>query len=777
MVTNTCEIANLPAVSIGRAVQKPLSRSGDRVRCDWGYVWLVGPTAPQDGVSSFVLAYDDIKSIRFFGEDLPAWWRRDGLGFEAMLTSAVFQRTKILDSAKKFDEELYADLLKVGGEKYATLASLAYRQTYAACKLVADKNNQPIYLSKEQGSNGCIGTVDILYPQSPQMLLFSPTLFRAMLAPILMYASSDKWPWPFAPHDIGKYPYANGMVYNGGMKCKDESKLMPVEECGNMIISLAALAHIEGNASFAAGWWPLVTKWVQYLEKFGFDPGNQLCTDDFAGHLAHNSNLAVKTIVAIKCYANLAKMLGDETAAEKYSTLAKNMVPKWMEAAKGGMHGSYRLAYDRPGTWSMKYNLVWDKVLGLDIFPRSVAEAEVNAYRKLMKPYGLPLDNRKLWTKTDWAFWCSVLSDDKKDFDMIVDSVYRFANESPSRVAFSDWYRTDNAKHIHFVGRSVIGGVFMPLLGDVNVWRKYASRDKGKTGIYASIQNKTSTGDKGQAIPFNLATFNIRVPADSGIHSWQSRLPAVLSVIENRKIDIVGLQEATKIQYEQLDEALGPKWGRIGVGRNSKKKGESTNIMYKKDRFECLDSDTFWLSDTPNVPGSKIPESSCQRICTWGLFRDKLTGKKFRFYNTHLDHVSKYARSRGIEILLSEMLRLSQGETVFLTGDFNEDFSNVPQSIRFHAGRGCGQGLYFYVNGKDAISKTLGILCDTLFMSSTQHEGPDNTFAAYHTRNFARIDYIFATRDVSILKHITCSERPNGIHPSDHDAVVVTVVQ
>ena len=352
MITNRCTVAGLSAVSIGRAKQKPLAKGGDRVRCDWGYAWLVGPSAAKDGEAHFLLAYDDVKSMRFFGEDLPAWWRRDGLSFAAMLEKAEAERPALLKKMDVFDAEFTADFVKAGGEKYAKLASLAYRQSFAACKLVADRNNQPIYLSKENGSGGLAGTVDVLYPQAPHLLLMSPTLFRATLAPVLVYANHSRWPWPFAPHDLGLYPIAEGQLYAGGEKSKDESRLMPVEECGNMIISLAALAHVEGNASFAASWWPTVTKWAEYLERFGFDPGNQLCTDDFAGHLAHNANLAVKSIVALACYARLAESLGYEDVATKYGKMAKAMVPKWMEAAKGGREGGYRLAYDRPGTWS-----------------------------------------------------------------------------------------------------------------------------------------------------------------------------------------------------------------------------------------------------------------------------------------------------------------------------------------------------------------------------------------------------------------------------------------
>ena len=776
MVTNRCTVAGLPAISIGRKEQRPLAYSGDRVRCDWGYAWLVGPSAAKDGEAHFLLAYDDVKAIQFFGDDLPAWWRRDGLSFTAMLEKAEAERAALLKKMDAFDAELYADLVKIGGEKYAALASLAYRQTFAACKLAADKNNQPLYFSKEQDSNGCIGTVDILYPQSPQMLFVSPTLMRAMLAPVLVYASHPRWPWSFAPHDLGQYPLANQQRYGGGEKGKKEGLLMPVEESGNMIICLAALAQIEGTAEFASYWWSTVTKWAEYLAKFGFDPGNQLCTDDFAGHLAHNANLAAKSIVALACYARLAEALGYDDVAAKYAKMAKDMVPKWMEVAKGGAEGAYRLAYDRPGTWSMKYNLVWDRVLGLGLFPQSVFDAEANAYCRLARPFGLPLDNRKLWTKTDWEIWCASFTDRRECFDAIVDRVYRFANETPSRVAFSDWYWTHNSKHVHFIGRSVIGGVFMPMLRDGAMWKKYASRDKAKTGVYAPLKEKARASDEEDA--FNLASFNIRCPSpsDTENHFWSNRFPYVVQVINNRRFDIVGMQELAPKQRKYLDEALGDGWGRIGIGRLPEDKGESMTIYYRKDRFECLDTDTFWLSETPREPGSVSWNTACPRICTWGLFRDKRTGRKFRYYNTHLDHISNEARVNGMRIILSEMRRLSQGETVFLTGDMNAHYKHVPAEDRTRLEAGGGPVIDDPETIGGPIAAVLHTLYDTRLRSETPHEGPLFTFSGYRPSNVCLIDFIFATGNVRVLRHVTCNERPDGIHPSDHDAVMARLV-
>ncbi len=142
---------------------------------------------------------------------------------------------------------------------------------------------------------------------------------------------------------------------------------MPVEECGNMLIMTAAIAKVEGNANYAKKHWPVLTTWVDYLKKEGFDPETQLCTDDFAGHLARNANLSVKAIMGIASYGYLAGLLGDPKTADEHTALAKSLAQKWMQLAGDG--NRYNLCFDRKDTWSQKYNLVWDKLLETDIFP------------------------------------------------------------------------------------------------------------------------------------------------------------------------------------------------------------------------------------------------------------------------------------------------------------------------------------------------------------------------------------------------------------------------
>jgi len=387
-----------------------------------------------------------------------------------MLTEAARDYARCREKAAAFDRSFAARAEKTGGAKYAKLAALAYRQSFAACKLVCGKDGKPLYFSKENTSNGSIGTVDVFYPQLPLLLLESSALTRATLAPIMIYASSGKWPYDYAPHDVGTYPWGNGQTYNYRANLpvdrqpKEDAARMPVEECGNMLISLCAYTQRSGDASLVGEYWTTVTKWVRYLEKFGFDPGNQLCTDDFAGHLAHNANLSIKSIMAFAAYARLAERLGKKEEAAKYLALAKESVPRWIEAAKGGAHGGYRLAFDQPGTWSLKYNLVWDRVLGFNLFPAEVAEREMEVYRRVIRPFGLPLDSRSEYGKVDWEFWVASLTGRRADMDFITDAIYRYADETPDRNPFPDWHWTNNGRVRGFLGRSVIGGVFMPML-------------------------------------------------------------------------------------------------------------------------------------------------------------------------------------------------------------------------------------------------------------------------------------------------------------------------
>lgn len=487
---------DLVFVKTGSTTQEVLVRYGDDLRIDWGHFYMAaekGNTSYNIGentvlrnnfiknvqnkkaqkgtgynhlalISSLgsvskaegkiMLGYDDIYSIQYFKQNLRPYWNADGK--ETIVNQFQLANKQYNDLMKRcyqFDKELMIDAAAVGGKEYAELCALAYRQAISAHKLVKAPNGDLLFLSKENNSNGSIGTVDITYPSVPLFLLYNPELVKGLLNHIFYYSESGKWTKPFAAHDVGTYPLANGQTYGGDM---------PVEESGNMLITTAALAAVEGNARYAEKHWNVLTTWADYLIEYGLDPENQLCTDDFAGHFAHNANLSIKAILGVASYGYLADMLGEKEIAEKYTSKAREMAAEWEKMANNGDH--YRLTFDKPDTWSQKYNLVWDKLLDMNIFSKDIAPKELKYYLGKQNKYGLPLDSRATYTKTDWIMWTATLAEDKATFEKFIKPVHLFMNETVNRVPMSDWIFTDRPKHTGFKARSVVGGYYIKML-------------------------------------------------------------------------------------------------------------------------------------------------------------------------------------------------------------------------------------------------------------------------------------------------------------------------
>lgn len=410
-----------------------------------------------------IIAYDDLFSIEHMHARLRAWWRRKQGGFASfgeLLAAACREYRDIQCRCETFDLELMAELERTGGWKYSRIASLAFRQCLGAHKLVEGTDGRMLYLSKENFSNGCIATVDVTYPSSPFFLLFNPDLLEAQIRPILEYAGSQAWPHPFAPHDLGRYPKANGQVYGGGVQSVDMQ--MPVEECGNMLILAGALCLTRGDASWVRPYRALLDRWAEYLSASGLDPENQLCTDDFAGHLARNTNLSLKAIVALGAYSRVQAMLGDAESAVRLGDRARSMAESWQNLAAEDGHSS--LAFGLKGSWSQKYNLVWDRILGLGLFPDSLAETETRFYSTQSLAYGVPLDNRATYGKLDWSFWSAALCQTDEEFEQAVEPLYRWVHETRSRVPLCDWYDCGTGMQKGFQARSVIGGIFIRTL-------------------------------------------------------------------------------------------------------------------------------------------------------------------------------------------------------------------------------------------------------------------------------------------------------------------------
>ena len=489
----TLELGKLNSVKIGAVAQNIIPCAADDQRISWGYFYLTteGTTSYKLGegdemtyVSAhvddlkkstlFSFAYDDIESLEYFNTRLKTYWNRNGESITDEIVKAHADYKTTLKRCNDFADRMFIDSVRAGGEKYAEILELAYRQTVAAHKLALDENGEIIFVSKECFSNGCAATVDVSYPSIPLFLIYNPELVKGMMRPIYKYARSDAWEYDFAPHDAGRYPILNGQMYGyipetGKLRYE---KQMPVEECGNMLVMEATVALATKSTAFANEHFDILEDWVKYLINNGRDPANQLCTDDFAGHLAHNCNLSLKAIMGIASLGILYGMNGKKREERKHLKLARDMALDWADRASNG-DGSYRLAFDKPDTFSMKYNIVWDKLFGTNLMPKNVIESEFASYAKHINAYGLPLDSREDYTKSDWLVWTATLTSDREAFKSFIAPLWKFFNDSPSRVPMTDWYFTTTGEHRHYMvgeidksfrNRTVQGGLYIKLL-------------------------------------------------------------------------------------------------------------------------------------------------------------------------------------------------------------------------------------------------------------------------------------------------------------------------
>ncbi len=470
---------------MGSVLQPILGKAGDDVRINWGYFYLAAQngspevhihkqgeatllearasldTLAQNSVL-FTFAYDDINCLQYFGENLKGYWVKESEDIKEILRKAYKEYASIKKNCDSFSDKLYQAAITSGGEKYAELLILAYRQVIAAHKLCESKTGELLFISKECFSNACAATVDVTYPSIPMFLLYNPELVKGMLRPVFKYAATEEWYHDFAPHDVGTYPLVNGQVYGGGTKLDDQ---MPIEECGNILVTVAAVCLACGDFNFASEHLPALKKWTQYLSMHGADPENQLCTDDFAGHLAHNCNLSAKAIMGIASFGIIMEHLSGKEEASIYYETARKMANSWVERAVKE-DGTFRLTFDQPDTFSMKYNLIWDKIFKTNIFAEELLEKEVKSYLNHINTYGMPLDNRATYTKSDWLVWCASFMKNKEDFEEMIAPLWKAYHESESRVPMTDWYDTLTAKQIGFQHRTVQGGLYIKLLVD-----------------------------------------------------------------------------------------------------------------------------------------------------------------------------------------------------------------------------------------------------------------------------------------------------------------------
>lgn len=426
-----------------------------------------------------MLAYDDVKSVDYFDDKYAGLWTQSYTDIQHAISVAASEHDAILAKSQKHDDELLSDLRR-HGEKYATLCALSYRQTLAATKLVWNSNRSVAWnFLKEISTNGDMQTMDVIYPASPMLLYTEPELLKLLLVPVLAYANNEtyvRFGNPYSPHQLGTYPIGDSPT--------SKQEPMPLENTGNMFFMMLGVVQQQKKQSAVADtswfypkYWPMLTNWADELVATTQFPANQLCTDDFTGRLPNNTNLGAKGIVALETFAEMCRLLpaGHDTNCSHYSVTASAYAKTWQDyafASKPQPH--YKMSFNEiknvPDSWSIKYNLLWQKLLGLDgPFPWStVVPRELAYYKSKANKFGVPMDPRHTYVKTDWLSWIAAMSPTDDEFQAFFNPIFDSVNTTPDRNPFTDLYDTTNAHQDRgaFIARPVIGGLFAKALSE-----------------------------------------------------------------------------------------------------------------------------------------------------------------------------------------------------------------------------------------------------------------------------------------------------------------------
>ncbi|EDQ89518.1 uncharacterized protein MONBRDRAFT_25237 [Monosiga brevicollis MX1] len=513
---STFQQSGVQGVSISHAHQQALDEKGDRIGRDWGYLYLgtrvntsatfragggeeqrrafytTGalpsstdnrqPRAAQDDMpvvgaawattatanpASLVLqiAYDDVATVNYYGHVYHGYWTRLFDNIFDVMQQADHDYPAIRALGASTDAAVRAASVEAGGDKYSVMTTLVFRQVLAATQLVwADDRNTTWLFLKEISTNGDMQTMDVIFPSSPMLLYSNASLLALLLEPVLAYANNEtNTPYgsPYSPHQLGTFPIADATT--------DSQEPMPMENTGNMFLMLLATVQRTKSADFFyPQHWDLLTTWAEYLNASLPYPANQLCTDDFTGRLANNTNLAAKGIVALEAYVQLCHLVGAPNC-EALAPYPAYFAHIWeTQALDTEPTPHYRLAYNMTGTYSLKYNLLWQHILDMEgpFNYSTVASNEFAYYRSVQNQYGTPLDERHTWVMFEWLAWASCFASSKSDFQALFEPTFDAYNASSSRVPMTDLYDsiTADASMNGFFARPVVGGVYAKLI-------------------------------------------------------------------------------------------------------------------------------------------------------------------------------------------------------------------------------------------------------------------------------------------------------------------------
>jgi len=451
-------------------VQKGSSRARDGPVVAAVAASLTKVSASGKSTMKFIYGYDDVISVYYFGDKLLPYWTQKYSTFDDVMKATVSEFSSVMKKSEQFDDDLLQKVAAKGGDRMATLIALAYRQTLAAIKAVWNdrEKSSELYLL-EISTNSDLNTVDVVFPASPLFLYFNQDLLWKLLNPVLRYGNNETWikyGSPYSPHQLGVYPVGNDTT--------EQQEQMPTENTGNMFLMLLAILQRNGGdpSFYYPRYFPLLKSWADYLlSRLPFIQ-NELCTDDFLGPIANNTNLAAKGIIALSAFSDLCKAATKDPSCDFYEQEAERLAKMWI---KYGMVDDpiphVALCFHKKDTWSTKYNLLWQKILNFTDRPfpqfRELVNMEEKYYLSIANKYGFPVDSRTSAAKLDWIAWAAALAYDDDTYNKIVDMFYQAMNDMETRCPMTDYFYTEGSNAVwtgSFVSRPVVGGLFAKML-------------------------------------------------------------------------------------------------------------------------------------------------------------------------------------------------------------------------------------------------------------------------------------------------------------------------
>ncbi|KAH1580094.1 hypothetical protein KXW39_004810 [Aspergillus fumigatus] len=422
-------------VKVGRlAAGRQQCKSGDIVALSHDLGVVIG-----DQEVTFAIGYVREKAINYLGKAYTGYYRAEYPDTYKAVSYFLDDYLDALSESLILDRKLSTTAESVAGQKYADIVTLSTRQAYGGIDLTIPDDtldsSETLAFIKELSSDGNVNTVDVIMPAFPIYWVMDPDYIRLLLEPMMKYLSAGRWHKPYVIHDMGSH-YPNAIGHDD-----QQAEPMPIEECGNLMVLILAYVRATGDEAWAAQYFNILKGYADYLVQNGIDIAEQLSSNDAAGPLANETNLAIKAAVGLKAF-------GELTGLTEYSSIADSRADLLFAQGLGTdeQKTHFVLQYpDKPSSWKIPYNLYPDVLLGLGTFPREVHQMSSAFFKSVRGEYGVPLDSRQDWAKSDWNMWLAGTLDNSTCSEFVND-LWAFVTNGKHDWPFSDRYIATSAK-------------------------------------------------------------------------------------------------------------------------------------------------------------------------------------------------------------------------------------------------------------------------------------------------------------------------------------------